>query len=165
MTRLDEREKRKVADTCVHFNLKRSVRSVTQRFDAVLAPSGLRVTQFNLLVASSLLGTAQLGELADVLDLERTTLTRNLKPLERDGLLKTRGDEADARVRLVEVTPAGEAVIARAYPLWQQAQEEVLSGFGDETYAGLLGSLEHLRSSAHGQTSVSAEVRHLGGNT
>lgn len=145
---LEEEKKKDIAKHCAHFQLKRSVRSVTQHFDAALSASGLRVTQFNLLVASSLMGPAPLTELADALALERTTLTRNLKPLERDGLLKTRSDTADARIRLIEVTPAGEATIARAYPAWQQAQKEVSTGFDEETYSGLLGNLEHLRSNA-----------------
>ena len=111
---LSESAKREVAQNCVHFNLKRSVRSVTQRFDAALAQEGVHITQFTLLITSSLLGAAPVSELADRLALDRTTLTRNLKPLEQKGWVRTTVSDTDARVRLVEITPAGEAVVVRS---------------------------------------------------
>lgn len=140
---LSEREKLRVAQTCAHFNLKRRVRSVTQRFDAVLAQEGLHITQFTLLVTSSLMDATPVSELADALALDRTTLTRNLKPLEQKGWLKTMVAEGDARVRLVEITTSGEALLARSYPLWRQVQEEVTRSF-EGNYMNFLEQLEQL---------------------
>lgn len=136
--RLSPAQKRAAAETCVHFNLKRSVRAVTQRFNAALAEEGLQITQFTLLVTSSLLGAAPVTELAERLALDRTTLSRNLRPLEREGWIEAAPSEADARVRLVRITPAGEALLARAYPLWASVQEEVTRAFDDAEYAELL---------------------------
>lgn len=140
---LSEHEKLEVAKTCVHFNLKRSVRSVTQQFDAALAEQGLHITQFTLLVTSSLMGAVPISELAGALALDRTTLTRNLRPLEQKGWLKTSVSKVDARIRLVEITPAGEAVVARSYPLWQTVQKEVTRPFGNR-YAAFLTQLQRL---------------------
>ena len=141
---LSESAKREVAQNCVHFNLKRSVRSVTQRFDAALAQEGVHITQFTLLITSLLLGAAPVSELADRLALDRTTLTRNLKPLEQKGWVRTTVSDTDARVRLVEITPAGEAVVVRSYPLWKQVQEEVTQSFNQEHYASFLVQLEQV---------------------
>lgn len=143
---LAEAKKRAVAERCAHFQLKRTVRSVTQHFDSALSETGLHTTQFTLLVTSSLIGSVPVTELADRLVLDRTTLTRNLKPLERDGLLKTHVAETDARVRLVQITPEGEKVVARAYPLWEKAQKEVTAMFTDQEYAGLLAHLNQLQA-------------------
>jgi DNA-binding MarR family transcriptional regulator len=143
---LEEAKKREVAERCAHFQLKRTVRTVTQHFDSALSETGLHVTQFTLLVTSSLMGSVPVTELADRLAMDRTTLTRNLKPLERDGLLKTHVAETDARVRLVQITPKGEEVVARAYPLWEKAQKEVTETFTDQQYAGLLAYLNQLQA-------------------
>lgn len=141
---LTEQQKLEVRETCAHANLKRTVRSVTQHFDAALGQSGLHVTQFTLLVASSVAGPLPLGELAERLALDRTTLNRAVQPLERDGLLETRPGPHDSRVRLIQITPEGEAAIARAYPLWREAQKEVSSNLTPQEYAQLLGLLRRL---------------------
>jgi DNA-binding MarR family transcriptional regulator len=138
-------KKNEVAERCAHFHLKRSVRSVTQHFDSALSETGLHITQFTLLVTSSLMGTVPITELADRLAMDRTTLTRNLKPLERDGLVQTHVAKDDARVRLVQISSWGEAVVARAYPLWEKAQKEVTETFSDQDYAGLLIRLNQLQ--------------------
>ncbi|MGF1472153.1 MAG: MarR family winged helix-turn-helix transcriptional regulator [Rubrobacteraceae bacterium] len=143
------KEKTEVAERCAHRNLKHTVRSVTQHYDGWLAESGVRITQFTLLVACSLQGPVTVSELAERIGMDRTTLTRNLKPLERDGLLEILTHESDARVRVVQITGEGETTIARAYPLWQMAQEEVTQGLDDEGYENLLQYLERLQTSAH----------------
>lgn len=145
MERLGEAEKWEVAQRCAHFNLKRTVRAVTQHFEAALTGSGLHVTQFTLLVTSSLLGPALLTELAERLMLDRTSLTRALAPLVRDGLMEVAPGETDRRQRLVSVTPRGEAAVARAYPAWQRAQGEVMERFERAEYDSLLDALERLR--------------------
>ncbi len=76
-----------IAETCACLNVRKAARAVTQLYDEVLQPSGLRATQFNLLVAIALAGEAPVTRLADALVMDRTTLTRNLKPLESQGLI------------------------------------------------------------------------------
>lgn len=151
MNYLGNKEKRAVAERCAHRNLKRTVRSVTRHYDEALSESGLRITQFTLLVACSLQDPATVSELAERLGMDRTTLTRNLKPLERDGLLEVHAEDSDARVRLIKVTAEGEAAIARAYPLWQKAQEEVTRRFDGEDYEDLLQHLDRLQTSTDSQ--------------
>lgn len=143
---LSQNTKRSVAETCVHFNLKRSVRVITQQFNAALSQNGLHITQFTLLVTSSLCGTMSLTELAERLALDRTTLTRNLKPLEQKGLLHITVSDHDGRVHLVEITADGEALLAHSYPLWQSVQEELIQVFNHENYQSFLAQLKRLEA-------------------
>jgi DNA-binding MarR family transcriptional regulator len=131
---------REVARACACANLRRAARAVTQVFDEALAPSGLRATQFTLLVTSRLMGESTINELAEKMAMDRTTLSRNLKPLVRSGLLEVRRGE-DLRTRLVRLTPAGEQALEEACPLWQHAQQETVSVLGEERYEALLGDL------------------------
>jgi DNA-binding MarR family transcriptional regulator len=133
LTKLEE-----VARACACANLRKAARVVTQLFDGVLAPSGLKATQFTLLVTSRLMGEAPVGELAGTMAMDRTTLSRNLKPLVREGLLEVRPGE-DGRTRLVKVTPEGERALAGAYPLWKSAQEAVVTALGSDRFEALLG--------------------------
>jgi DNA-binding MarR family transcriptional regulator len=114
-----------VAANCACKNLRRSARAVTQLYDDTLRPSGLRITQFTLLVAVALREPVQVTQLADTLALDRTTLARDLGPLtERDLVEVTAGE--DRRTRVVRLTRQGREAIARAYPLWRQAQARLM---------------------------------------
>jgi DNA-binding MarR family transcriptional regulator len=139
-TNLDAATLREVARACACANLRRAARAVTQVFDDALAPSGLRATQFTLLVTSRLMGESTINELAEGMAMDRTTLSRNLKPLVRNGLLEVRPGE-DGRTRLVRITPAGEQALEEAYPLWQQAQQEIVGVLGEERHEALLGDV------------------------
>ena len=137
---LDAASLREVARACACANLRRAARAVTQVFDEALAPSGLRATQFTLLVTSRLMGESTINELAERMAMDRTTLSRNLKVLVRSGLLEVRPGE-DGRTRLVRLTPAGEHALEEAYPLWQQAQQETVGVLGEERHQALLGDV------------------------
>jgi DNA-binding transcriptional ArsR family regulator len=95
-----------ISTHCACFNLRRAARAVTQLYDHTLAPSGLRATQVTLLVALAKAGPVPFTRLASALGMDRTTLTRNLAPLERDGFV-TQSPGADRRVKLVRITDAG----------------------------------------------------------
>jgi DNA-binding MarR family transcriptional regulator len=142
---LDAARLREVARACACANLRKAARAVTQIFDEALAPSGLRTTQFTLLVTSRLMGESIINEIAENMAMDRTTLSRNLKPLVRSGLLEVRPGE-DGRTRLVRITPAGERALEEAYPLWQQAQQETVSALGEERYEALLGDVARTAS-------------------
>jgi DNA-binding MarR family transcriptional regulator len=116
-----------VAAGCACRNLRRTARAVTQLYDDTLRPSGLRITQFTLLVAVALSEPVPITRLADALDLDRTTLARDLKPLTERGLLEITAGE-DKRTRMVRLTVQGREAMARAYPLWQQAQARIVQG-------------------------------------
>ena len=128
---------------CVCFNVRKAARAVTQLYDEVLRPSGLRVTQFSLLMATKGSGSVTLKRLARAVGTDRTTLTRNLRPLEKQGLLRIEHG-ADRRERKVTLTARGEKVMGEALPLWEAAQARVTHGFGGERLSQLLTELTAL---------------------
>jgi len=139
-TQLDLAKPTVVLNTCVCFSLRKASRAVTQFFDEILQTSGLLVTQFTVLAAIDLTGSATMTHLAQWLVMDRTTLTRNLKPLERQGLIKIEPGK-DQRMRVVTLTAEGHAAIAKALPLWEQAQTSVVEGLGQEQWSALLEGL------------------------
>ena len=121
---------------CVCVTLRRAARAFSQIYDDALAPSGLRITQFSLLRAIARLEPVSIGELAAEQALDRTTLSRNLTPLERDGFVE-QAPGLDRRVSEVRITSAGHAAIERALPLWKQTQKKIRQEFSDESLAQL----------------------------
>src|SRR5919108_3559674 len=119
-----------IATSCACRRLRGAARAVTRLFDDALRPTGLRATQFTLLVAAQLRGGALISELAETLALDRTSVTRELSVLERRGLVSITPGE-DRRARVVEVTEDGEAALAAGYPRWREAQSRVLDGTED----------------------------------
>ena len=129
-----------VANTCACFNLRKASRTVTQLYDEILQPSGLLATQFTLLVAIALAGSVTITHLAEELVMDRTTLTRNLKPLERQGLIEIAPGQ-DQRTRVVTLTASGREALVKAIPLWEQAQASVVEGLGQNRWSTLLSNL------------------------
>lgn len=109
---------------CHCLAARRRAREITRRYEEVLRPHGLRATQFSVLAALALKGPTPLGELADVLGLERTTLTRSANRMEDDGWI-AEAESDDARVRKLELTPAGREKVESAYPDWKEVQDEI----------------------------------------
>jgi DNA-binding MarR family transcriptional regulator len=136
-----------VAAGCACRNLRRAARAVTQVYDDTLRPSGLRITQFTLLVAVALGEPAPITRLADALDLDRTTLARDLKPLTGRGLLEIAAG-TDRRTRMVRLTRQGREAIARAYPLWQQAQARIVQGPGADHWQAVTRGLREVTAQA-----------------
>jgi DNA-binding MarR family transcriptional regulator len=134
-----------IAQDCLCLQMRQTTRLLTQWYDTCLQPSGLRLTQVSLLVAIALAQTAPLTRLADILALERTTLARNLKPLERAGLVDVSPGE-DKRVRLIRLTRQGEERLAQALPYWRQAQEEVRARVGSSEWVTLRADLRRLEA-------------------
>jgi DNA-binding MarR family transcriptional regulator len=132
--------KRDAVQNCACFNLRKAARAVTQLYDDALRPTGLRVTQFSLLAVLAALRSARMTELAEAAVMDRTTLTRNLALLEREGLIRI-SEGADARVREVTLTPAAEERLAKAMPYWQKAQDRLTQELGRTRADRLLGDL------------------------
>jgi DNA-binding MarR family transcriptional regulator len=107
---------------CACTAIRRASRTITHHYDEALRDSGLRTTQFTLLATLVQTGPMPMTPLAAFLSLERTTLTRNLKSLLRDGLVESRAQK-DGRVRKIAITAKGEAKARGAFPLWKKAQE------------------------------------------
>ncbi len=133
------------AHRCVGSNIRRTDRVVTQFYDAILAPSGLYATQFGLLTLLLDAGPITINQLAKVMETDRTTLTRNLAVLVKQGLVRNESG-ADRRMRLVQLTPEGKAAIERAWPLWQEAQTRIERILGADRVDALLAELAALRA-------------------
>ncbi len=144
------------ARNCGCFNLRKAARAVTQLYEAALAPSGIRATQFSVLVALALVDAAPLSRVADGLVMDRTTLTRNLRPLVRRGWVRIEAGE-DRRERYLSLTRSGRAALDRALPLWQQAQARLHAHVGDARWGRLLADLQGLVATAQG--AISADGR------
>ncbi len=114
---------------CACFNLRKAARAVTQLYDEFLRPANLRTTQFSLLTVLEQAGMVSISQLAELAVMDRTTLTRNLELLDREGLVRVRPG-SDARVREVSLTPAGRTRLLAALPLWERAQSHVTSRLG-----------------------------------
>jgi DNA-binding MarR family transcriptional regulator len=109
-----------VRDTCLCLHLRRAARAVARRFDAALRPLALTNGQFSLLMSLNRPDPASIGSVSALLAMDRTTLTANLKPLERRGLVEVMVDDTDKRTRRLALTPAGRALLVAACPVWRR---------------------------------------------
>ena len=129
-----------VHDHCLCFATQRAARSLARRFDEVLRPVGLTSGQFSLLMSLNQPQPPSVGSIARLLGMDRTTLTANLKPLERQGMVETTVDPDDRRGRLLVLKAAGRKRLNAALPIWQRshAEAEQLVGLDAESLrAGL----------------------------
>src|SRR5437867_9804553 len=111
---------RQVRNTCICLHLRQAARAVARRFDAALRPLGLTSGQFSLLMSLNRPKAASIGDISALLAMDRTTLTANLKPLARRGLVTVSVDDADKRSRRLTLTPAGRALLVAALPVWEK---------------------------------------------
>lgn len=125
---------------CACGNLRKAVRAVTQFYDEALRPVGLRASQLALLAAGNGLGAPTMSQLAKFMVMDRTTLTRNLRPLEKQELIRIKPGK-DRREREVTVTRRGLETLAKAYPAWRKAQAHVTNSLGKERMSQLLADL------------------------
>lgn len=128
-------------ENCVCFNLRWVTRAVTQFFDAEMRRHGVRPTQTPILASLNARAGWTMAELSDWLGMERTTLVRNLGPLERDGLVKLSGSGRGGKVTL-SVTGKGKVTFARLLPVWRAAQQKVVDTLGAARWSAILSDLE-----------------------
>ena len=114
-----------VRDHCLCLAAQRAARTLARRFDEALRPAGLTSGQFSLLMSLNQPRPPSIGAVAGLLAVDRTTLTANLKPLERRGLVMTVVDPEDRRGRLVSLTKAGRTVLRSAVPIWRRMHREI----------------------------------------
>ncbi|KXF78712.1 MarR family transcriptional regulator [Paramesorhizobium deserti] len=120
-----------VRDSCLCLHVQRAARALARRFDDALRPLGLTSGQFSLLMSLNRPKPPTIGSVSSLLAMDRTTLTANLKPLERRGLIEVKPGEDDRRSRLMTLTPAGKALLSAAVPIWKAAHaetEQLLAG-------------------------------------
>ena len=113
-----------VRDSCLCLHVQRAARALARRFDDALRPLELTQGQFSLLMSLNRPEPPRIGDVASLLAMDRTTLTANLKPLERRGLVKVRPDQEDRRSRRPMLTPKGRSLLAAAVPVWTRTRAE-----------------------------------------
>ncbi|XWN33620.1 MAG: MarR family transcriptional regulator [Devosia sp.] len=123
-----------VRDRCLCLHLQRAARAIGRRFDEALRPVGLTHGQYSLLVSLNRPEPPKIGDVAYLLAMDRTTLTANLKPLERRGLLTVSKVDEDKRSRRLALTDAGRDILVEAVPIWRVAHDDIdrLLGGGDD---------------------------------
>lgn len=117
-----------VRDTCLCLHAQRAARVLARRFDEALRPAGLTNQQFSLLMALNRPEPPTMSPVAQLLAMDRTTLTAALKPLERRGLLRAEADPADRRSRRLRLTEAGHAALLEALPIWKRTHADLEAG-------------------------------------
>lgn len=138
---------------CTCFLLRRAARRTSQVYDHALARVGLSLNEYSILRRAA--QPRQLGALADSLGMDRSTLSRNLKPMLAAGWMEeSRGE--DARQRLVAVSAAGRRLLRRALPHWQRAQARIEAGFGEDATTALHAELRRLDQVLHPTTGADA---------
>ncbi len=110
---------------CLCLGVHRAARALARRFDAAFAPFGISHGQYSLMMSLNRPEAPRLGEAAAFLAMDRTTLTANLKPLERRGLIEIRSDTEDRRSRRLHLTDAGRDLLRAAVPVWRATHDEV----------------------------------------
>lgn len=133
--------------SCLCANLRRAARAVSQVYSDALRPAGLTVEQFNLLATLSFFTEITLSDLAARLGTDRTTLSRNLKPLQRKELVAD-GAAEDQRVRMIRMTDKGREVYAAAEALWRDVQRTMTDRLGDAETDDLIALLKSISSEA-----------------
>lgn len=129
--RLDLETTLHVRDSCLCLHTQRAARALARRFDIALRPVGITSGQFSLMMSLNRPEPPSLGSVAALLAMDRTTLTANLKPLDRRGLVETVPDPKDRRARRLRLTPAGRTVLAEATPIWRRVHSEIEAELSD----------------------------------
>ncbi|MDD7970817.1 MarR family winged helix-turn-helix transcriptional regulator [Roseinatronobacter alkalisoli] len=135
---------RTMSAECLFFRVRRAARAITHAYDDALRPTGLQATQVTLMNAVALGpdGAQPMGKLAEILALDISTLTRNLRALENAGLVQVGRSDTDRRVRVIQLTEAGKARLVAALPYWTQAHGDIVAALGAETAAALHAALD-----------------------
>ena len=130
-----------VRDSCLCLHVRRAARTIARRFDDAFRPLDLTSGQYSLLMSLNRPYPPHMKDVADLLAMDRTTLTANLKPLERRGLIKITPDPKDKRGRLLTLTNNGMALLTRAFPIWHKTQSDLEGLVADSNAEQLLADL------------------------
>lgn len=128
---------------CTAFNLKRATRVVQNLYDDAFKPVGLEGTQYTVLGHIFVYGPISLTKLADLMDVDRTTLARNLGPLEKRGFVEMKPG-SDRRAKFINITTSGKEVLSDALPLWKETQEKIKTALGLENWDSMMSNLTSL---------------------
>jgi DNA-binding MarR family transcriptional regulator len=136
-----------IPSTCVNNHLRRAARVINAFYDDKVRASGLYANQVMMLLPPYLQGPININKMAERIGLDRTTLVRNLKPLEQRGFVTVKPGQ-DLRMRIVELTPKGREVLVAAVPLWEEAQQQIIELLGPK-HSQLMGILSSLVAPEH----------------
>ena len=132
-----------IAAECLAVRVRAPSRAVTALYDDALRPHGLRVGQLNLLVAVARIGTARPGDLCRALCMDKSTLSRDVEVLRRNGWLEV--EDSGGRSRPLRLSPEGQALLERVAPAWRQAQDQARTLIGDDGAEAVLRLARSLR--------------------
>jgi DNA-binding MarR family transcriptional regulator len=137
---------RKMAEECPALRVRQASRVLAKLYDDELAPFGLRSSQLPVLAAAALFGDAgvTMSNLAQAVLMDRTTLTRSVRPLERAGLLRVARSPEDARTKIVVITRAGERTIESIFPVWERVLKQIKKRLGAERLAALHAQVDQV---------------------
>ena len=142
---------------CGSFNFRRTARAVTRFYDEALQDTGIRSTQFAILVGIAKSQPVSIGALSNVLVIDDTTLSRSLRLLKKDGLVAISARSA-MRQRFLTITPRGERILAYALPVWRQAHKRFVASLGSQHWLDLRSELERLAHMATDLDAASAKT-------
>lgn len=130
---------------CVCANLRKKTRLVTQFYDNLLQPTGLKVTQYSMLANIDLQQSVSISRLGEILLLDQTTITRNINLLKRNGYVDLTRDPQDARAKVITLTDKGVEKLNEAAPIWQDIQERIINDIGLEKYNDFYETLKTIQ--------------------
>lgn len=130
---------------CVCANLRKKTRLVTQFYDKLLQPTGLKVTQYSMLANIDLQQAVSISRLGEILLLDQTTITRNINLLKRNGYVDLTRDPQDARAKVITLTDKGVEKLNEAAPIWQDIQERIINDIGLENYNDFYETLKTIQ--------------------
>lgn len=130
---------------CVCANLRRKTRVVTQHYEKLLQPTGLKVTQYSMLANISQQKAVSISRLGEILLLDQTTVTRNVNLLKQSGYVTITRDKQDSRTKFISLTDKGIEKLAEATPIWQDIQERIINDIGLEKYRDFYETLKSIQ--------------------
>ncbi len=140
---------RQALEVCLCFHTRKASRAITQVYDHALAPTGLKATQLSVLMVVNGQGPVSMGDLANALVSDATTVSRTLKPLLAEELVSLSPGVKDRRIKLVSLTGEGRRALDQALPLWQTAQTRVARQLSSPVVQALLPALESAAGLGH----------------
>ena len=133
--------------SCVCSNLRKTTRVVTQAYDKLLQPTGIKITQYSMLVNIVRHKDISISKLGEVMLLNQTTVTRNVNLLKKTGYVKITKDIYDSRTKIISITDIGIEKINEVTPIWLQIQERIVNDIGKEKYKNFLETLKNIQES------------------
>lgn len=140
----NKRDLARIGFSCIQFNLKKTTRKISAYYDEILKPSGLKATQFSVLIVVAMGEASSISGISRLVDVDRTTLQRSIDILARDGILNVQS-ESKGNVRNISITPSGNRKLELAIDLWKKAQESITKELGSEKVKVLLKLLGETR--------------------